>query len=370
MSAAEAWTAVQDFVAALRRAGLRVDIARTGMLLEALDVFPARGLRAVFLTGRVTLCATPEDIARYDACFAKFFFGDDFPPAEILPDPTAPPKLPGGADLRRGGGPERDDDRDIEMGAASFVEVLRTRKLSTLSPDEKNLIYSLIARLRGGVAMARGRRLRAARRGLIDIRRIVRAAQLRGGEPEQLFRRKPRPRIRKRVLLLDISGSMAPFAPGLLRFGYAAYRCASRRTEVFTVGTRLTRVTRAFATGDPEAAILAACSTVPDWAGGTRLGEQLRAFLDIWGQRGMARGAVVVIASDGWERGGADLLGAQMRRLKGLAHRVIWANPHKSTPGFEPLTKGMQAALPAVDDFVAGSSAQELSELIALMAKG
>ena len=107
---------------------------------------------------------------------------------------------------------------------------------------------------------------------------------------------------------------------------------------------------------------------MPDWSGGTRLGEQLRAFLDIWGQRGMARGAIVVIASDGWERGGAELLGAQMRRLKSLAHRVIWANPHKSTPGFEPLTGGMQAALPAVDDFVSGSSARELADLIELMA--
>ena len=368
MSAAQAWATVQDFVAALRRAGLRVDIARSGMLLEALEVFPASGLRAVFLAGRATLCASPEDVARYDACFAKFFFGDDFPPAEILPDPAAPPMLPGGADLRRRGASENDDDRDVEMGAASVTEVLRTRKLSTLSRDERDLIHALIARLRGGVALMRGRRRGAANRGPIDVRRTVRAAQLRGGEPERLFRRLPRPRIRKRVLLLDVSGSMAPFAPGLLRFGYAAYRCATRRTEIFTVGTRLTRITRAFDTGDAETAILAASRAVPDWSGGTRLGEQLRAFLDIWGQRGMARGAIVVIASDGWERGGAELLGAQMRRLKSLAHRVIWANPHKSTPGFEPLTGGMRAALPAVDDFVSGSSAQEFANLIALMA--
>jgi len=275
--------------------------------------------------------------------------------------------LPGGADIRRRDKADEDDDRDVEVGAASVVEVLRTRKLSTLSKDEREIIHNLIARLRGGVAVARGRRQRRAKRGVVDIRRTVKAAQLRGGETERLFLRLPRPRVRKRVLLLDISGSMAPFAPGLLRFGYAAYRCATNRTEVFTVGTRLTRITRCFATGDVEAAMLAASRAVPDWSGGTRLGDQLQAFLDLWGSRGMARGAIVVIASDGWERGGADLLAAQMRRLKRLAHRVIWANPHKSTPGFAPLTAGMQAALPAIDHFVSGSSAHELSDLIGLM---
>jgi len=262
---------------------------------------------------------------------------------------------------------EEDDDREIEMGAASAVEVLRTRKLSALSAEERELIFQLIAQLRSNVAMQRGRRRKSSNRGPIDIRRTVKAAYARAGEPDRLFMSLPRSRPRKRILLLDVSGSMTPFAPGLLRFGYAAYSCARRRTEVFTVGTRLTRITKHLDTKDSEAAMLAASRAVPDWSGGTRLGDQLRAFLDIWGQRGMARGAIVVIASDGWERGGADLLREQMLRLQALSHRVIWANPHKSTPGFEPLTKGMQAALPMIDDFVAGSSAAELSSLINLM---
>jgi uncharacterized protein with von Willebrand factor type A (vWA) domain len=363
-------TEILAFCAVLRQAGVRLDITRQGALFEALTALPARGLHAVFLAGRTTLCASVEDVARYDACFASFFFQAQFPISEILPDPSAPPILPGSTDIRRRESSDNDDDRDVEMGAASQIEMLRKRKLSKLAPEEKTQIYALIARLRGGMAMTRGRQQRAAPRGGIDVRRTVKAAVLRAGEPNRIFYRAVQPRVRKRVLLLDISGSMAPFAPGLLRFGYAAYRGAPRRTEIFTLGTRLTRVSRCFETGDPERGVLAASRAVPDWSGGTRLGDQLKAFLDIWGQRGMARGAIVVIASDGWERGGAELLGAQMRRLRRLAHRIIWANPHKSTPGFEPLTAGMQAALPEVHDFVAGSSADELATLIALMGRG
>jgi len=369
LSEADAADRIFAFLDALRDAGLTIDIARAGALFEATAVLPATGLRAIFLAGRATLCGTPEDVARYDACFARFFFGDARDSAEILPDPSAPPMLPGATDIRRRDKPDEDDDRDVEMGAASAQEVLRRRKLSTLSADEKRLIHALISGLRGKLALTRSRRKRTAARGAIDVRRTVRAAQWRGGEPEKLLRRLPRPRIRKRVLLLDISGSMAPFAPGLLRFGYAAYRCAPRRTEIFTIGTRLTRISRCFDTQDCESGILAASRAVPDWSGGTRLGEQLGAFLDIWGQRGMARGAIIVIASDGWERGETDSLSRQMTRLKQLSHSIIWANPHKSTPGFEPLARGMQAALPAIDHFVSGSSAQELAQLIALMGK-
>ena len=367
MSAVLAKDNLLGFIAALRTAGLPISVSRAGLMFEAAALLPASGLQTIFLAGRSTLCATPEDISRYDACFARFFFGDPRASAEILPDPTAPPMLPGVTDIRRRDQPDEDDDRDVEMGAASPNEVLRRRKLSTLSAEEKALIYALISRLRARVALLPGRRKRTGAHGVIDVRRTVKAALWRGGEPEQLFRRVPRPRIRKRVLLLDVSGSMAPFAPGLLRFGYAAYRCAPRRTEVFTVGTRLTRISRAFDTQDCEAGIIAASRTVPDWSGGTRLGDQIKSFLDIWGQRGMARGAIVVIASDGWERGETGLLGQQMSRLGFLAHRIIWANPHKSTPGFEPLTRGMQAALPAIDDFVGGSSAEELAQLIRLM---
>jgi uncharacterized protein len=189
-----------------------------------------------------------------------------------------------------------------------------------------------------------------------------------GGEPIVLARWRRRQKPRRLVLLVDVSGSMAPYADWLLLFAHAAVRVRPYATEVFTVGTRLTRVTRALRLRDPDAALAAAARTVPDWSGGTRLGESLRAFLDRWGQRGAARSAVVVIFSDGWERGGAELLGEQAARLRRLAHAVVWVNPHKGKEGFTPETAGMLAALPYVDALVGGHSAQALTDLVAVLA--
>ncbi|MGH8969905.1 MAG: VWA domain-containing protein, partial [Actinomycetes bacterium] len=194
----------------------------------------------------------------------------------------------------------------------------------------------------------------------------VRALLRRGGEPVRLERRVRRVRPRRLVLVVDVSGSMQPYADAFLRFAHAAAR---RRpgTEVFTLGTRLTRVTREIAGRDPSAALAAVAGAVPDWSGGTRLGELVKAFLDRWGQRGIARGAVVVIASDGWERGEATLLAEQMVRLHRLAHRVVWANPHRGKPGYAPMTAGMSAALPHVDAFVDGHSVAALERLATVM---
>jgi uncharacterized protein with von Willebrand factor type A (vWA) domain len=173
---------------------------------------------------------------------------------------------------------------------------------------------------------------------------------------------------RRLVLLLDVSGSMAPYADVLLRFGHAAVRVAPATTEVFTVSTRLTRITRQLRLRDPELALAAAGTAVPDWSGGTRLGESLRAFLDLWGQRGTARGAVLVIASDGWERGDAALLREQMARLARLTHRLIWVNPHRGKEGFAPITSGMSAALPYCDELLAGHTLDALHNLAEVIA--
>jgi uncharacterized protein with von Willebrand factor type A (vWA) domain len=175
-----------------------------------------------------------------------------------------------------------------------------------------------------------------------------------GGEPAELARMRPRVKPRRLALLLDVSGSMSPYADVLLRFAHAAVRVAPVSTEVFTVSTRLTRITRQLRLRDADQALAAAGTAIPDWSGGTRLGESLQAFLDLWGQRGTARRAVVVIASDGWERGDAALLGEQMARLARLAHRVVWVNPHRGKDGFAPVTAGMTVALPHVDDLLAG----------------
>jgi uncharacterized protein len=189
-----------------------------------------------------------------------------------------------------------------------------------------------------------------------------------GGEPARLLRHAYRRRPRRLVLLLDVSGSMEPYADALLRFAHVAAR---RRTgtEVFTIGTRLTRISRELRRQDADLALAAVAKAVPDWSGGTRLGELLRAFLDRWGQSGTARGAVVVFASDGWERGDPQVLAEQMARLRRLAHRVVWVNPHRGKPGFAPLTAGMAAALPHIDEFVSGHSLAAYEELAAVLSR-
>jgi hypothetical protein len=171
------------------------------------------------------------------------------------------------------------------------------------------------------------------------------------------------------VLLLDVSGSMSPYADVLLRFAHAAVRVSPASTEVFTMGTRLTRITRPLRLRDPEHALAAAGTAIPDWSGGTRLGESLRAFLDLWGQRGTARRAIVVVASDGWERGDAALLGDQMARLARLAHRIVWVNPHRGKDGFAPVTVGMRTALPYLDDLLAGHTLDALHTLADVIAR-
>jgi uncharacterized protein with von Willebrand factor type A (vWA) domain len=164
--------------------------------------------------------------------------------------------------------------------------------------------------------------------------------------------------------VVDISGSMSPYSDALLRLAHVWVRSAPRTTEVFTVGTRLTRVTSALRARDPDEALAGAGEQVPDWSGGTRLGEVLQAFLDRWGQRGTARGAVVVIFSDGWERGDPALLAEQMRRLRRLAHRVVWVNPHRGKAGYRPVQGGIAAALPYCDGLLAGHSMATFAELV------
>lgn len=174
-------------------------------------------------------------------------------------------------------------------------------------------------------------------------------------------------RARPLVLLIDISGSMAPYADLMLRFAHAAMRVRPAGTEVFTVGTRLTRLTPHLRLRDPQEALDAAGRAIPDWSGGTRLGESLRAMLDLWGQRGATRQAVTVLVSDGWERGDVTLLGEQTARLSRLSHRVLWVNPHRGREGFTPVAAGMAAALPHVDELLAGhtfDALQELAEVI------
>jgi uncharacterized protein with von Willebrand factor type A (vWA) domain len=185
-----------------------------------------------------------------------------------------------------------------------------------------------------------------------------------GGEPVRLAYRHRARRPRRLVLLIDVSGSMSPYADSLLRFAHVVVRRAPATVEVFTLGTRLTRVSRQLRQRDPERAMLAAGAAVADFAGGTRLGETLRVFLDRWGQRGLARQAVVTVFSDGWERGDPSLLGEQLARMRRLAHAVLWVNPHAGRDGYAPVQSGISAALPHIDGLLAGHNLATLERLL------
>jgi hypothetical protein len=350
------------FARALRAAGVPASADRVATSLRALDLLDPRRREDVYWAGRLTLCAQPDDLDRYDRAFELYFAGAAIPPVQ-RPQPVDVVRR-----VATGEPPEAGDERvDETASTASELEVLRARDLKALSGAEREEVRRLIARLAPVADLRLSRRFRPAHRGALDRSRTLRAVLRRGGEPAGLRYHRKQVRPRRLVLLVDVSGSMQPYADAYLRFAHAAVR-ARTGTEAFTIGTRLTRVTRELRQRDPSAALTAASASVPDWSGGTRLGDLLRDFLDRWGQRGLARGAVVVIASDGWERGDAALLGEQMARLHRLAHRVVWVNPHRGQPGYAPLTAGMAAALPYVDDFVAGHTLDSIERLASLLA--
>lgn len=350
---------VVGFARTLRAAGVPATGDRVASMLSALAVLDATRRDDVYWAGRLTLCGDQEDLDRYDRVFDAYFGG-----ADPRPRPGRP-RIVRTVSRQVGAEPPAGDDGDEERAdvwaSTSTAELLRHRDFASLDADER----AVLARLLGAFALPgetrRTRRLRPAARGRVDRARTVRELLRRGGEPARLRHRQRLRRPRRVVLLVDISGSMSVYATGLLRFAHAASRRGA--TDVFTVGTRLTRVTREMSHRDPDTAMAAVSAAIPDWSGGTRLGPLLKEFLDGWGQRGTARGAVVVVLSDGWERDDVALLGGQMARLGRLAHRVVWANPRKGRPGYAPLAAGMAAALPHVDDFVEGHSLAALERL-------
>ncbi len=353
---------VLGFARTLRHAGVAASPDRVEAMLEALGSLDVLDPRAVYWAGRLTLCGGPDDLDRYDAAFSAYFAGK----RPRVPPPNARPEVHASdaAPLEAGGSDADDASDEQELSVhASAEEVLRHRDVAQLTPAERAHLRRLFALLAPATPMRPSRRRRPSARGPVHPGRTVRRALQSGGEVTRLAHHRRRARPRRVVLLVDVSGSMAPYADALLRFAHVAARARPSSTEVFTIGTRLTRVTREMRLRDPDRALTASGSAIPDWSGGTRLGDMLKAFLDRWGQRGIARGAIVAVCSDGWERGGTALLGAQMARLRRLAHAVIWVNPHKARAGYEPLTGGMRAALPSVDHFVSGHSLAAFEEL-------
>jgi uncharacterized protein len=356
---------IVGFARTLRFAGLEITTDRIQNMIGALDQLDVTRADQVYWAGRLTLCAGPDDIRRFDQAFAAYFDGDR-PALRRAPRTTV--SVAGLAERTADDATLDGDDRSAVALSASDREVLRHRDVARLTRAERDAVRRLLTLLDPVGPPRRSRRFAPARRGPIDAHRTVRHLLRRGGEPARLLRHAHRRRPRRLVLLLDVSGSMTPYADALLRFAHVA---AQRRagTEVFTMGTRLTRISRELRRRDADLALAAVATAVPDWSGGTRLGELLRAFLDRWGQRGTARGAVVVFASDGWERGDPQVLADQMARLRRLAHRVVWVNPHRGKPGFAPLTAGLVAALPHVDEFVAGHSLAAYEELAAVLSR-
>jgi uncharacterized protein with von Willebrand factor type A (vWA) domain len=344
----------------LRSAGVDATSDRLAAAVEALTLLDASRRHDLYWAGRLALCASRDDIERYDRVFAAVFDGVASMPlaARDVPLRVVPPLGLGGDEEQ-----ERDDGGDARPAAASSIEVLRHRDLAQLDPADRAAALALLTPLSVAGEMRRSRRTGPSPHGSVDRSRTLRRTLRAGGEPVPPASLRRRPRRRRIVLLVDVSGSMTPYADALLRFAQVTRRARGPRTEVFTLGTRLTRVTRELSHRDPMLATAAVAAAVPDWSGGTRLGELMKAFLDRWGRPGMARGAIVVVMSDGWERGDAALLGEQMRQLRRLAHRVVWANPRAGRPGFAPLAAGMAAALPSIDQLVAGHSVAALMRL-------
>ena len=371
---AEADRIAVAFARVLRDAGLDVPVGATVTYARALAALGLDRRDETYWAGRATLLRGPEDADVYDRAFRAFW---NTPSTDVGPDAPAadPPAVilafDAGAD--DAAPPESDDDAAEAPVLAvrwSPAEILRARDFAAYTSAEHAEARRLMADLRLNGALRRSRRHRPVRRrrGTPDLRHTVRRSLRAGGETVDRAYRAPASKPRRVVLLCDVSGSMEPYARALLQFLHVAV-AGRTRVEAFALGTRLTRLTRELSTRDPDAALDAAAARVVDWSGGTRLGEGLRTFNDRWGIRGMARGAVVVILSDGWDRGDPDLLATEMARLARVAHRIVWVNPLKATPEYAPLARGMAAALPHVDDFVSGHSVHALEELVEVIAK-
>ena len=377
----------------LHDAGVPVEPERAARFAAALRLARPVARRRLYWTARAVFVSDPAQVRIFDRVFAEVFGAADGVGGEalVIEDVRQVP-IPGADDDRPvreepGTAGARDDDvwaagavpapsrrrgepaeQEVPVGVlASDEELIRAKRFDALDADELASLYKLMSRLVLATPERRTRRAERRRRGeTIDMRRTLRGSLRTGGDPIRLARRRRRVVRRRLVLLCDISGSMEPYARAYLQFLICAAGGGDRRTrsEAFVFATRLTRLTRALHSRSPERAIQRAAATAPDWSSGTRIGDALKTFNDHHGRRGMARGAVVVILSDGWERGDPALVGREMERLSRLAHRIVWVNPRVAAAGFAPRAGGMAAALPYCDALVSGHSLQALDEVV------
>ena len=365
------------FARSLRAGGLEAPASATIDFAEALALLGTERPDQVYWAGQACFCRRAEDLAPYAETFRAFFAvtAPVFPRGRMTTVPPVPVTKP----LAQTDSDSPDDQVDNDSltddrprsVAYSSAEVLRAKDFAQLSEAELQEAERLISSLRRRPPTRRGRRLTAgghSRRGVLDVRRTLRTSLASGGDPTRLERRVRGVRARRVVLLLDVSGSMGAYTRAMLRFAQATI-VAQRGVEAFTLGTRCTRVTRELSWRDPDAALARVAATATDLTGGTRLGECLSDFNDTWGIGGVARGAIVVLVSDGWDRGDPAVLAEQMARLAHVAYRVIWVNPLKASPGYEPLVRGMAAALPFTDEFLSGHSLDAIAELAQVIAR-
>ncbi|MFZ9579848.1 MAG: vWA domain-containing protein, partial [Ilumatobacteraceae bacterium] len=353
------------FSRVLRGAGIATPIGNVITFTESITRLGIDRRDDVYWAGRATLIRRPEDIGLFDRAFEVFWNQrrslDDVV-EETLHLTINIDADDGSTDDGQAQARDDEDDGSITLRFSS-IETLRSKDFAAYSPEELHLAQELMSRLRlVGTPRSSFRMVPGSRRGRPDLRRTVRSSLRTAGEPITRHHLENDRRLRRLVLLLDISGSMEPYARALLRFVQAAV-AGRQKVEAFAIGTRLTRVTRELGARDPDKALRLASHRVQDWSGGTRLGDCLREFNDQWGVRGMARGAIVVVLSDGWDRGDPDVLAEQMRRLQRVSHRTIWVNPLKVTPGYAPLARGMAAAMPFIDRFVEGHSLDAMEQL-------
>ncbi|MBG02110.1 MAG: hypothetical protein CL470_07560 [Acidimicrobiaceae bacterium] len=357
------------FVSVLRSLGLNIPIGSVITFQQALGKVGLDKREGVYWAGRTTLITDPEIIPVYDQAFQMFWEGFIDIPEEITPSVQRVTLVTDDdTELDDGETKETQPDGEIINLRYSPSEVLRNKDFALYTPEELAEAYELMQRIKliGGLRTSRRKLSSKSKSKHPDIRRTIKASLRTDGEPiRQAFFEKGQ-RLRRVVFLLDVSGSMEAYARALIRFVQAAV-VGRRQVEVFTLGTRLTRVTRELSSRDLDSAIVAASSAVQDWSGGTKLGETLRTFNNEWGQRGIARGSVVVILSDGWDRGESSVMSEQMQRLQRVSHKIIWVNPLKASPGYEPLAQGMAAALPYIDRFVEGHSLDSLTNLATLL---
>jgi uncharacterized protein len=366
----------------LHDAGVPVTAERAGWFAQALAVVEPVSRRRLYWTARAAFVSDRAAVRAFDDVFFSVFGAASVEDASERV-PALNETEPAPADERRRSaesvdGPPSGATRSSASTRtpaevthdepvptlASGEELLRTKRFDALEAHELAQLYRLMTRLRIATPVRRTRRAERARHGeRLDMRRTLRGSLRTAGDPIRLARRRRRVVPRRLVLLCDISGSMEPYARAYLQFLTCAAG-AGPNAEAFVFATRLTRITRALSSRSPERAIQRAASAAPDWSSGTRIGDALKAFNDRHGRRGMARGAVVVILSDGWERGDPTLVGREMERLRRLAHRIVWVNPRVSARGFEARAGGLVAALPSCDALVSGHSLDALDEVV------